>query len=104
MVCLWCLWSILQYELESPTIVVITDRNDLNNQLYSQFARCKGFLRQEPVQAESCEQDTEYDIMVQNADPDIIEKNKRELGQVEDVLGHDDIKISLFHAKEKSFL
>ena len=46
---------LLQYELESPTIVVITDRNDLDDQLYSQFAKCKDFLRQEPVQAESRE-------------------------------------------------
>ena len=46
---------LLQFELESPTIVVITDRNDLDDQLYSQFAKCKDFLRQEPVQAESRE-------------------------------------------------
>ncbi len=44
---------LLQEFLESPTIVVITDRNDLDNQLYSQFAHCKDFLRQSPVQAES---------------------------------------------------
>ena len=44
---------LLQSALESPTIVVITDRNDLDNQLYGQFARCKDFLRQSPVQAES---------------------------------------------------
>ncbi|MBS4926738.1 MAG: type I restriction endonuclease subunit R [Ruminococcus bicirculans] len=43
----------LQEVLESPTIVVITDRNDLDDQLYGQFAKCKEFLRQEPVQAES---------------------------------------------------
>lgn len=43
----------LQEALESPTIVVITDRNDLDNQLYGQFARCKDFLRQTPQQAES---------------------------------------------------
>lgn len=43
----------LQKALESPTIVVITDRNDLDNQLYSQFVRCKDFLRQTPQQAES---------------------------------------------------
>lgn len=43
----------LQNALESPTIVVITDRNDLDNQLYSQFVRCKDFLRQTPQQAES---------------------------------------------------
>lgn len=43
---------LLQKELDSPTIVVITDRNDLDDQLYSQFAKCKNFLRQNPVQAE----------------------------------------------------
>ena len=43
----------LQEALESPTIVVITDRNDLDDQLYGQFARCKDFLRQEPVNAQS---------------------------------------------------
>lgn len=46
---------LLQEALESPTIVVITDRNDLDNQLYAQFAHCKEFLRQSPVQAESRE-------------------------------------------------
>ena len=44
---------LLQQALDSPTIVVITDRNDLDNQLYGQFSNCKDFLRQEPVQAES---------------------------------------------------
>ncbi|MFU0513268.1 type I restriction endonuclease subunit R [Gardnerella greenwoodii] len=43
----------LQQVLNSPTIVVITDRNDLDDQLYSQFAKCKDFLRQEPKHAES---------------------------------------------------
>lgn len=42
---------LLQEALESPTIVVITDRNDLDDQLFSQFAKCSGFLRQTPVQA-----------------------------------------------------
>lgn len=44
---------LLQEALESPTIVVITDRNDLDNQLYAQFAKCKDFLRQDPIQASS---------------------------------------------------
>lgn len=44
---------LLQEVLESPTIVVVTDRNDLDDQLYAQFGRCKSFLRQEPVQATS---------------------------------------------------
>lgn len=46
---------LLQSVLESPTIVVLTDRNDLDDQLYGQFAKCKDFLRQEPVHAESRE-------------------------------------------------
>ena len=44
---------LVQQRLDSPTIVVITDRNDLDDQLYAQFGRCKGFLRQEPVKAKS---------------------------------------------------
>ena len=44
---------LLQEAMDSPTIVVITDRNDLDNQLYKQFALCKDFLRQTPIQAES---------------------------------------------------
>lgn len=46
---------LLQETLDSPTIVVLTDRNDLDDQLYSQFVKCKDFLRQEPLQAESRE-------------------------------------------------
>ena len=46
---------LLQEALDRPTIVVLTDRNDLDDQLYSQFVKCKDFLRQEPLQAESRE-------------------------------------------------
>ncbi|WP_236648312.1 type I restriction endonuclease subunit R [Senegalimassilia faecalis] len=46
---------LLQARLNSPTIVVITDRNDLDDQLFGQFGRCKDFLRQTPVQATSRE-------------------------------------------------
>ena len=45
--------KLLQERLEAPTFVVITDRNDLDNQLFAQFAACSDFLRQTPVQAES---------------------------------------------------
>jgi len=38
--------------MENPTIVVITDRNDLDDQLFDTFAASKQLLRQEPVQAE----------------------------------------------------
>ena len=37
--------------MENPTIVVITDRNDLDDQLFGTFARCRDLLRQDPVQA-----------------------------------------------------
>jgi type I restriction enzyme R subunit len=39
--------------LDNPTVVVITDRNDLDDQLFTTFAASKQLLRQEPVQAES---------------------------------------------------
>ncbi|MFM7852765.1 MAG: type I restriction endonuclease subunit R, partial [Flammeovirgaceae bacterium] len=38
--------------LNNPTIVVLTDRNDLDDQLYETFANCQQLLRQEPQQAE----------------------------------------------------
>ncbi|MDI9444577.1 MAG: type I restriction endonuclease subunit R [Planctomycetota bacterium] len=39
--------------MENPTLVCLTDRNDLDDQLFAQFARCSERLRQNPVQAES---------------------------------------------------
>lgn len=44
---------LLQNAMNSPTIVVLTDRNDLDDQLFGQFAKCADFLRQVPQQAES---------------------------------------------------
>lgn len=41
--------------LNNPTVVVITDRNDLDDQLFDTFAGCKQLLRQEPIQAQSRE-------------------------------------------------
>lgn len=46
---------LLQEVLDSPTLVVMTDRIDLDDQLYTQFSKCAPFLRQTPVQAESKE-------------------------------------------------
>ena len=43
-------------ELENPTIVVITDRNDLDDQLFGTFAMCADLLRQTPVQVQSREE------------------------------------------------
>ena len=42
---------ILHPEMQNPTLVVITDRNDLDDQLFGTFARCNQLLRQTPVQA-----------------------------------------------------
>ena len=43
---------VISEELENPTIVIITDRNDLDDQLFSTFAKSKDLLRGEPQQAE----------------------------------------------------
>lgn len=42
--------------MDNPTVVVITDRNDLDDQLFDTFAASRQLLRQEPVQADSREQ------------------------------------------------
>jgi type I restriction enzyme R subunit len=47
--------GLLHKAIDSPTIVVITDRNDLDNQLYTQFSACRDFLRQTPIQADNRE-------------------------------------------------
>ena len=39
--------------MENPTVVMLTDRNDLDDQLFGTFARCQDLLRQPPVQAQS---------------------------------------------------
>jgi len=41
--------------MQNPTLVVLTDRNDLDDQLFGQFQRCHQILRQMPVQAASVE-------------------------------------------------
>jgi type I restriction enzyme R subunit len=46
---------VLHPAMENPTLVVITDRNDLDDQLFGTFSRCHELLRQRPVQAESRE-------------------------------------------------
>jgi type I restriction enzyme R subunit len=44
---------ICEPHMANPTIVVLTDRNDLDDQLFGTFSRCQDLLRQPPVQAES---------------------------------------------------
>ncbi len=43
---------VLEAAMANPTLVVLTDRNDLDDQLFGTFARCHDLLRQEPVQAQ----------------------------------------------------
>lgn len=45
--------KLVREALGSPTLVVLTDRNDLDEQLFGQFAKCEDFLRQKPVMAKS---------------------------------------------------
>ena len=42
-------------KLGNPSIVVVTDRNDLDNQLYETFTKCSNYLKQDPVQIENRE-------------------------------------------------
>jgi len=44
---------VLHPAMENPTLVIITDRNDLDDQLFGTFARCHELLRQQPEQAQS---------------------------------------------------
>lgn len=44
---------VVEPEMQNPTIVILTDRNDLDDQLFATFGNCTQLLRQTPVQAES---------------------------------------------------
>jgi len=46
--------------MDNPTIVVLTDRNDLDDQLFATFTRCKDILRQTPIQADKREDLRKY--------------------------------------------
>lgn len=46
---------VVQPEMKNPTIVILTDRNDLDDQLFTTFGNCKQLLRQTPIQAENRE-------------------------------------------------
>jgi type I restriction enzyme, R subunit len=47
---------VLESALENPTVILLTDRNDLDDQLFGTFGRCHDLLRQDPVQANNREQ------------------------------------------------
>ncbi len=44
---------VVEPEMQNPTIVILTDRNDLDDQLFGTFGNCISLLRQKPVQATS---------------------------------------------------
>ena len=44
---------VVEPEMQNPTIVILTDRNDLDDQLFGTFGNCISLLRQKPVQASS---------------------------------------------------
>ena len=44
---------VVEPEMENPTLIILTDRNDLDDQLFGTFARCHELLRQKPVQAQN---------------------------------------------------
>lgn len=46
---------VVEPEMKNPTIVILTDRNDLDDQLFATFGNCKQLLRQTPVQAQNRE-------------------------------------------------
>lgn len=46
-------WMMHDPALQNSTVLVLTDRNDLENQLFATVARCRDVLGEEPVQAES---------------------------------------------------
>jgi type I restriction enzyme R subunit len=73
---------LLQQALNSPTIVVITDRNDLDDQLFEQFAKCSDFLRQSPVQATCRRLSDDYKEALRRG-----EKRKEEIGLRDYLLG-----------------
>ena len=55
--------------MQNPTIVVLTDRNDLDDQLFGQFQRCHEILGQMPVQAASRERLREL-LIAEGVDPE----------------------------------
>ena len=73
---------LLQEVLNSPTIIIITDRNDLDDQLFGQFIKCAAFLRQTPEQATCRKLSEEYKEAVKRG-----ETRKKEIGLKEYLQG-----------------
>lgn len=70
-------------QLANPTLLVITDRNDLDDQLFATFSMCRDLIRQTPVQAESREHLVQ---LLGRASGGVIFTTLQKFGEVEDAL------------------
>ncbi|MDO2455035.1 type I restriction endonuclease subunit R [Enterobacter asburiae] len=69
--------------MANPTIVVLTDRNDLDDQLFSTFSMCRDLIRQKPVQAESRE---DLQKVLSRASGGVIFTTLQKFGEIEEPL------------------
>lgn len=69
--------------LENPTLVVITDRNDLDDQLFATFSMCRDLIRQTPIQAESRE---DLQKVLNRASGGVIFTTLQKFGEIADPL------------------
>jgi len=77
--------GLLVYEprMKNPTLVVLTDRNDLDDQLFATFASCRDLIRQTPIQATG--RDHLCDLL-QRASGGVIFTTLQKFGEVEEAL------------------
>lgn len=69
--------------MANPTLVVLTDRNDLDDQLFSTFSMCRDLIRQTPVQAESREH---LQTLLNRASGGVIFTTLQKFGEVDEPL------------------
>ena len=85
--------------LNNPTIVVVTDRNDLDNQLYETFLNCRDYLRQTPKQADS-RHESESNVIKEDLSLDTLLKNRQAGGIVFTTLQKFEEETGLFSDRE----
>ncbi|OAT27798.1 type I restriction-modification system, restriction subunit R [Buttiauxella brennerae ATCC 51605] len=69
--------------MANPTLVVLTDRNDLDDQLFSTFSMCRDLIRQTPIQAESRE---DLQKVLSRASGGVIFTTLQKFGEIEEPL------------------
>jgi len=75
-----------QPEMNNPTLIVVTDRNDLDGQLYATFSAAKELLKQEPVQAD--DRDTLRRLLAERESGGIIFTTVQKFALLEEESGH----------------